>query len=503
MTKRKKIITICLSATGLTIVPSVVVASVVTNDETFSNKENLKNNNTASKYSFFDYNFNTKDEIIEYVTSSANVNSRMSKTPYRWTLNVNNKLVTFDNQEELFNYLNNFIETKSYTSYTNSFKTSQDGDEDDLKTDANGALLPSELSKMNFNENVKTQRVYRGKNNSIHLTEKEAKDTYFEKHEVYYFNGIFFRTKEELSVWLEQNMNNLTDSEVYEITFQNIAGNNSIPINVEKLKADILLSKETNKIPNVIDNFVRSNNKSFIEYKSALQPNTKKYISSEHVDEIHDYEANYVQLISNQGKGNYIIDTSTEDTADLIGPYYVKSGTEILQITDKSKWKKVSGNDYHVVNEMLQKELICKFMNLILATPPNDPLNPEYNESNIEPSKNALYTIPEIQKEINEYFDDLCNNFPNVYKSIQSLYNTMKQGKKFGEFLKTPVLFVHTIDQIIYYNGSQEFIDKTRDIYSKICDHFDKLIYSTIPKTFLKANNGTYFTTKDLFKVDN
>ncbi|MDE6472915.1 MAG: hypothetical protein K2K73_00675 [Ureaplasma sp.] len=142
-------------------------------------------------------------------------------------------------------------------------------------------------------------------------------------------------------------------------------------------------------------------------------------------------------------------------------------------------------------------------MNLILITPPNDPSDSKYNDSNIEPSKNALYTIPIIQKEINEYFDDLSNNFPSVYKSVQKLYNTMKQGKKFGEFLKTPVLFVHTIDQIIYYNGSQDFIDKTKDIYSKICDYFDKLIYSIIPKSFLKANNGTYFTTKDLFKVDN
>ncbi|MDE5599715.1 MAG: hypothetical protein K2I49_02150, partial [Ureaplasma sp.] len=486
MNKKTKIFTISVTCASLVFVPTLTSVSIILN----SNKI-ISNAIVNSKLNFMDQDFETKQDVLNYANSISQVYNRSIKTPVKWSINANGETLTFDNQKDIYNYLEtNFITKKSYTSYTNDFLT-----------DSIGAILPSEMPKMNFSENTKTQTIYRGKNNSIYLTEKEAKDTYLQAHEVYYFNGIFFRSKEELSNWLEKNIMNIKgskDLKAYEISLKDPNGGLSLPMKIYDLKKDFA----NNITPRPIESFVKTNSKPYFKYKN--DNNEDAFVSEKNVNKLaNNYDASYVNLISNQGKGNYIVDTAADDKADLIGPYYVKSGTEILQITDKTKWRKIEGKDHAIVDEMVQSELISQFMNLILFSPPNDLNNPKYNESNVYHSKNALYTIPILQEEINTYFDDLYSNFRVVYNSVKSLHDTMSQGKKYGEFLKTPVLFVHTIDQIIYYSGDQEFIDKTREIYTKICNHFDKLIYSTIPKKFLKSKNNKYFSIKDLFKVDN
>ncbi|MDE6289536.1 MAG: hypothetical protein K2L64_02095, partial [Ureaplasma sp.] len=441
-------------------VPSIVATTVVS-----ENQQNKVINNVDSfkKYNYLDEEFDSIEEALSYANSNSEKFQKRTKYASKWSLNVNNNLVMFDEADKVYDYLEQYIKPVPYTSYTT-----------DLQTDYIGALYPNEMSKMNFDNNSKIQTVYRGKDNSIHLSIEDAKKSYLRIHEVYYFNGIFFRTKEELSQWLEQNIENCK-GKVYEISFKNAEGRNSLPINIDLLNSQL----SQNKVPYIIENFVKTSNKPYFEYEDKTTGETL-YISESSINEIvNDYDSSYIHMQSNQGLGNYIIDTTTEDEADFIGPYYVRSGSEINQISDNSKWSKISGVDFQLINDMASNELISKFMNLMLSSFKND------NASN--DTQTEIYNFPDVtlQTKVNNYFIDLEKNVNRVYKSIINLFNTMKQGKRYGEFLKTPVLFIHTIDQMVAYNVEQKYIDKTREIYSLICDYYDNQLYSTVPSRLL------------------
>lgn len=469
MNKKIKIIISCAFASTIIITPLVTTISILKNNK-------FENN---IQYSFLDQKFKTKKEAFDYANTIAKSYENETKSPIKWSLKDNNELKTFSNQKDVFSYLNQFIEEKAYTSFTN-----------DLKTDAFKALLPSEILKMNFNSNIKTQTIYRGKDNSIHFSEEDAKKSYLQIHEVYYFNGLFFRTKEELGIWLEKNISNFnSNSSIYEILFQDIDGTLSMPIRIDDLKKDFA----NNKTPASIEYFVKTANKPYFKYENK-ELNKTFFVSENNLNEISKYyNPKYTQITSNQGKGNYIIDTSTDDEASLIGPYYIKSGTEIKQITDRTKWKKIDGTNYSIADKLKERNIISNFMNLLLANP--------YNES--KRIINTFFSIKDIQNQIDSYFNLLYKNCPEIYKSLDNLFQTMKQGKRYGEFLKIPVLFLHTLDQMIYYNVDQLYIDETRKIYSLICDYYDEQLYSMVPKKFLLKKNKEEFSFKKIFGINN
>lgn len=483
MTKKGKILITSMALASVVSVPLIVTSSIIFNQKKVS----------KSKYLFDNQTFESQQSALLYAASKADSYYKETKTPIEWSINDNNKLITFDSYNSAVEYLKRFIEKKEYTSYTNN-----------LKTDSIGALELNEISKMNFSD-VTKKTVYRGKNNSIYTSEESAKKSYFEIHEVYYFDGIYFRTKEELAVWLEKNMQNYQNNKnksTYEIVLENGNGATSMPIKLDELK-EFYSTHQDSDIPYQVDNFVKANAIPYFKYHDKVL-NKDIFVNTDDAENelIKNFNPSFVKLISNGAKGNYLVDTSTEDKAELFGPYYVKSGSEILDMDDRSKWRKLEGTDHQIVDQMRQNELVSKFMNLILAVPSESANEQLFNSK--ETSELKIYEIPDIQFQIDEYFKTIQKDLPKIYNSIVNLYKNMKNGKRYGEFLKTPILFVHTIDQLIYYNAPQKYIDMTREIYTLICEYFDTQLYSIVPEIFLlEENNQKKFSFVDLFKVNN
>lgn len=424
-------------------------------------------------YEFLNQKFANKQDAINYANNLTIFNSSNVNTPVSWSLNVGNKIINFQSPSEIIDYLNKYIDTKEYTTYKNNIETNSDG-----------SIVVDEIKNMNFTDSNPVP-IYRGKNNTIHTSLQSAQDSYLNIHEVYYFDNLFFRSKEELSIYLEKKFSSPSSTKnVESIVIKNKNGEVSLPINLSDIKN---IDDPNSKTRDYINDFVINNTDPYFELVDSA--NIKHYFNKNNVNEIQNsYNPNFVKLMSNQGKGNYIVDLDKEDEYTLYGPYYVKSEASIEMMTDPDNWRKSEGIDNQFISNALVNEKVTNFFNSLVY------------EDEIE---DKIFTYSPIQSDIDAYFSELNEEFPQIYNSIFEISTTMKKGKRYSQFLKLPILFVHTIDQLVFYRAPQKYIDKTREIYTKITQYFDEKMKYSIPRDLLIGVDGTIFSFENLFGINN
>ncbi len=433
------------------------------------------------KYHFADKEFDNKLELFSWAKENAKKDNIKIREREKWSINWDGKRKYFQNVNELDEFINSKIITHTASTSLN------------LELDDNLEIQSSDLPKLNLDLNPERVNVYRGRSNSIYKNEIDAKKSYLEIHDAYHFNNLYFRTKEELKLYLKQNYDLIDSRDSADVTIKSPSGLVTKPISIKELK-----NNNQDEI-NYLRNFILDNNKKYIEMKVGENSNDGYWYYDQKdieknignvVTNFNDYS--FVPINSNQGEPNYIVDLSSSDDFDLIGPYYVKSSSTIKQITNKDKWRKIEGNDYKYADNQILLNLFSNFINIFS-----------------EDTDNSAYpfSIKNIQGKINDYFESLHQEYPNVFDSVINLNKQMKRGKRYSSFYKMPILYIHTIEQLVLNCADQNMIERTREFYNYVANYIDSQLECLVPKDFLLSSNQKVefkkFSFTELFGFNN
>lgn len=485
MKKNKIILTASLTAIAALTIPVPILITLKQNQE----KPELQ----AKKYQLFNHEFDTENEAMDYGNASALKSATTIDEPMSWSLKMGDRLQNYNDPALANAYLESRIDSYPYQTSRNS-----------LSLNSDHSLLDDEIKNLHFENspNNELATAYRGKNNYFYDSEQKAKLSYLNIHEAYLYDNIYFKTKEELAIYLEKKLTKI-DPSATKPQAVIIKGKNN-QFSTPFLVSDIqnLNSPDRSDTKKAIYDFVENNYQNYFVVKDKENPT--QYFNYENIDKIKEnFSPNYTQLITNQSKGRYIVDLDKSDKYDLIGPYYVNSDDTIELMMDKKNWRKIDGNDYSIVTNIAHQQLIVKFFDSILGNNYNAKTDKIFDFQTGVQNPKLAKIASQLQKDVDAYFSVMQQEQPAIYQDLVDIYTTMKQGKRYSEFLKLPVIFLATIDRLLEQRCRQKYIDYTRKIYTEITDYYDLLVKYSLPKTFLKGAKGSDFDFTNLFEINN
>lgn len=454
-------------------------------------------------------NLNSEDSF-NYVLNNATKKSEETETSNsRWsiTLNNTNEVMYFDSPEQMQAKLGTYIqENFANTSY--DLEKYIDPNTGILGGNEQGDDLWKNLNLGVNTQNLKIQTVYRGENGQIFTNEIDAKNSYLQLHEAYYFNDIYFNTKEELRKYLLDEYFYDTSIKPNAITIKSPNNTISAPINLNDINFE-----------NIVKSFVESNASKVLKYdrtkneNGESKPDKTIYFTPENYmdkyNEINLNDLDYQYIASNQGKSKYILDLDASDEHNLYAPYIYDGTLDIGSFSNKDNWQKAKESDN--VNIPYQdseaNHIIGTFFSFLLSE--DQSINNTLYDNNVK--KVRLFDIPEIK--VNNTYDNTLSgtvNFDDYYLSemrktdkllfdeVLEMYRTMLRGKRYNAFYKIPLLYSFIMQRIVSYNLSQSFLNLTVDYFGSICDYLQDGLELTILNNKLLDN---FYAKKPKFNI--
>ena len=488
--KKVLLTSILVPITVAAVVPgiSLSIAKIVEANSIYNINSAKYNNMLQFDGSYFE----SQSDLIEYANKITQYSRQEQRKNIRYT--VKNDL---DIKELSADALDSFLNERIKVYDVNSSIIPEKG--------LNGSINPDNLKFMNGSENSsKKVTIYRGKNNSIHLSENAAKDTYFEVHDVYFYKNTYFPSKDHLKNYLKDTQNEWWDAATPKsIVLRAPNGQISDLIQISDLKA--LNSKAATDDANLqtrIKDFIRVNAINNMEYRKS---DTKKlwYDKTTIGNFANDYVPNYIYVQSNGGAANYIIDAAAMDNIGVNGPYFATTSGSIANITDRNLWQETTVADRLDTAQYDNVQILSKFLDSALGMS-SDPSSNTVISNKFFKLDAKSDADKKLQEDIDQYYYDIAKDEPDIYASISNTYEQMKKGKRYNSFYKIPILFYQTLDQIVYWKAPQKLADRTRDIFERLCDYYDRKLDALVPTVQLWNTGSTQrqiFSMKNIFHI--
>lgn len=488
--KNKKIKNILLTTSFF------AIASIIALSTSLATYFSIKNNRNNKIYSFDGLKSNNFESLFNNVSSKYFKSSNFMNERYKWSINNGKSTLYFNNpkylRDEIMKYIN---VSRGFSSY-------------DIKNNSNylGAYgeLSSEGTSKIYSDNYDDlkQRIYRGRNNSIFLSEKEAKDSYLNIHDAYYFNNLYFRNKEQLELYLNReyyfdnnsegfksakkvisvlNENNLSTSEA--INKENLFS--ALDQTSDQNQKDVINSKKS------FANFVSQNVNNYIEFDNN---GTYSYYKKEDINSVSDLmnyfdNPDFTKLYSNEGKNTYIVDLDQDDKANLYGAYIISSTKDLEMMKDKNQWYKTS-TENKLISKQKDSILISSIFDIFLIPDENN-----NNPINIQSLNEYV---------LNNYFNLLKSKHLNIFNNLKTLLEKIRRGKNYNKFYELILSYTFLINQLISSRANEDMIIKTKEVFNDIAMYIDKIIYMIFPKNLLIGKNDQLISfTKILNFKDN
>ncbi len=464
MNKKSKI----LSVFGFLSISAITVGSV-----SLSTTGLFQSNYRRQNYYFDNRLFSSYAELSNYVNDNLFDSNVQVENRNKWSIVKDGKIIYYSDPKNLRDSLK-----KDITNYKGKTSLSK------INSDDQYGISASDLSKIYFNNPGKAT-IYRGRNNSIFENENSAKDSYLSIHDAYYFNGMYFRNKEDLTLYLDSIYYADSNSEGYQqkssnktIAILDSRDNYSAPIDMGNLYNQNIDLKESNNSRKEFTNFITSGTNAYVEIKTNSGYN---YFSKDNISNIELKDAfldpDYTKIYSNQGQGTYVVDLDSEDNNSLFGPYFTNSSKDILLMKDTKNWKKISKDDPLITKEQDSKQ-VANFLSLIIP-----------QEIETEETKGTFppINIKVLNEELKDYFNKLKSINSNLYSGYLNFLSTIQKGKNYNFFYSIILSYSWIINNLIQYRANESIIKGTKIMFNKISKLIDKNIYLLIPKKLLHS----------------
>ena len=257
MTKKSKTLMASIIAPILLagILPGTAIA--ISNTINENSNKNIQYKNDDSSYMLNNTYFDNEEEMMNYINENITHATIENKYPVKYTVKNDPTYSEFDSVDGI----NNFIKGK-ITPYTvNTSKT--------IQTGAMGEISPNEFFYLNGDDRSSTIDIWRGKNNKPYKNEWDAKMSYYEPHDGYFYKNAYFSTIQQLEQYLYANRDEWYENKVVSsIKLKAPNGQESQPIQISDLKAATKAGDNSTikTLKEYIKNFVRVNAKDVIAY---------------------------------------------------------------------------------------------------------------------------------------------------------------------------------------------------------------------------------------------
>lgn len=339
--------------------------------------------------------------------------------------------------------------------------------------------------------------IYQGKNDNFYYGEDEAKLSYFKMGSGYFYNGMYFHTKEDIRKYLEKisNSSEKLPEDKY-IILQSVNNTVSQTLSLKKLKEKdreelIKLANFISQNTNVQFTFFNQNT-NVLEYINSNDNNLIEKLLKKLEDS--NYKFNYTRINSTQNKTQYYIDNDKEDQNNLFGPIFFTGSSDIKNLERKSEWTKVESTDNIPVNKHIRSTLASNFFDLIISEIqfdvedplfkdhkdlmffyfPYDTQNKEYDMENLELNESWLNLMLNIE-----------NEKPVIISKLQELAKTFSKSKKSSSFYKIPTYYYFLLDQMIETGASENLIMNLKEFFVSLGN---------------KVNRNLQFLNNQIFK---
>ena len=452
--------------------------------------------NIAS-YKFEGKSFSSVDSAFDYVQKNSEVKSYQKEgMGSKWTVTMNGVKRSFDTPEALREYLfSNQIKSEKYNTSLNL---------DNYVDKSTGILGLDDSLWASMNSGASSaaskQTVYEKSNGGFTTDSDEAMKSYFSVQDAYYFNNMYFNSKETLRNYLISDYLPNTRGTFNSITIEGPNGVKSNPISLSDTSENGAIKE--------IKNFIDANAEKVVTYTNS---NTQEQINinrkniNDVIGDIRVEDLDYQHVQSNQGESRYIIDNSIEDEHNLIGPYFYKGNMDVGSFSNKNMWKKVNGVSKQVYQESTIDKLVGNFFTLII----NDDNQVNKQETQTNETKPHIFRtvlVTTDNQSLDEWYLEQIKAYNvDLYNEIVTTLNSLMNGKKSNTFYKLPVMYSFIMQRLINMNATNEMIALTIGYFSKVADFIqDSLELSILDESLLiRSKDNKKFNVKEFFGIGN
>ncbi len=445
--------------------------------------------------------FNIYGESFDNINSAANYiknNSVEAKQEY-WTIEYNNSKKVFNTPEELRAFvLDKFIYQEQYITNENlnNFK--------DPLTNSLKSEFWQHVSKYNPQDPQSTNLtkvIYQGFKNEIFENLDSAVDSYFEVHDAYFFNNIYFNSKNDLKNYLVTTYLPSNNEKVNSIVLKGPNGIVSTPI-------DLLNPVGAAQS---IDSFIKNNALKVVKYKNSK---TNEYINitnsnvNDVLHKINIEDLSYVHMQSNQGESRYVIDNY--DNSNLIGPYFYNGILDVGSFKNKNMWKKVNNISKQVYMNSKIDAMIGSFFSSVIVD--DNVLN--VYESEVEKKDIPIFRTSLIAKSAEQnngkeltlddwFMMELKQLSPRLYNELSHINFELMKGNKYNTFFKIPIMYSFIMQRVVSWGLSQITMDVVNFYFEKVCDYIQDAIEVVLmdESLLVRRKDSKKFNVKDLFRI--
>ena len=455
--------------------------------------------NSIKRYEFKGMKFNSLNSVEKYVKKNSKVETeRVQVAENKWSIELEGIKYTFDSPEELRDYLfNSFIKKEQYTTTLNLNERVDLGTGKLMLTDEELATLHK-----GGTESAKLIDVFLGKSDAAYKNADDAQKSLFMVQDAYYFNGMYFNSKEELRKYLISDY--LQNKDNVNLSFNTIVlvgpnGSKSNPIKVDKDNPEETVG--------YIDGFIRSNYVTTLEYTNSVSQNTIQIDNKnkhEKLDEINMKDLSYQHVYSNQGESRYVLDVTTGDEHNLMGPYFYQGNLDAGAFANKSMWKKANNIKKQVYEESKIDQAIGDFFSIVSND--NVQLGQEENNDDNAPALFRTFITNESGQRIDPAFiEDLHKFDPKLAQEVLDMNENLTKTKRFNTFYKVPILYSFILERLLTYSNSQKMIDITVKYFTDVANFLqDAIEIAVVDESLLyREIDNKRFSVVDLFNIGN
>ncbi len=452
---------------------------------------------SIASYKFDGKSFSSVDSAFDYVKNNSEVQEYQNEgMKSKWYVTMNGVKRSFDTPEALRQYLfANQIQSEKYSTSLNL---------DNYVDKSTGILgLDDSLwSSMNSgtNANANKETIYEKSNGGFATNSDDAMKSYFSVQDAYYFNNMYFNSKETLRNYLISDYLPNTRGTFNSITIEGPNGVKSNPISLSDTSENGAIKE--------IKKFIEANAEKVVTYTNSKTQKTVN-INRKNIDavigEVNVEDLDYQHVQSSQGESRYIIDNSIEDEHNLIGPYFYKGNMDVGSFSNKSMWKKANGVSKQVYESSVIDNLIGTFFTTIINDDNQvNKLETQTNESKPHIFRTLLVTAD--NQSLDEWYLEQVKAYnADLYNEIVTALNSLMNGKKFNTFYKIPVMYSFIMQRLINMNATNDMIALTIGYFSKVADFIqDSIELSLLDSTLLtRSSDGKKFDVKEFFQIGN
>lgn len=477
------------------------------------NYQEIKNN----KVIFDNQEFDSINDAYDYARMKTNMVSYQLSNKNLYSLNVDNQIKLFDSMLELNDFVNNKIKIIENCE-TNIIQHNLDP--------IDNSIYINDLYK--YNIDISNNQKY--SNNLINIYKKngggyvivqddvneaiiKAKESYLEIHKAFYFNGIYFKSKQDLEIYIRN---------VYVKKFTNDFKDD---VNNKKYKKIYYFDEQGKIFVSQPIDFSRDIDNVLIEIARFLNTNNHQYLR------IYDSNTNQPQFLkfdrfqnsiignigelisinnlpilkklNNDNKSLYIVDANINEEFELYGPYFLNTDKTIDKITDPNGWNISNDSPYEVVRSQVIT-LLSSFLDLFLT-------RTDYNQS-FSKSHDSLFYLSELSNEVYDAEQNLLNalskiktsNDSNLLNDLYQMFNSLQNTKSYCTLYAIPTIYNYLKDQLIINQADPLTVILFKTYFDVLCDNIQAIfegIFGDLLNEF-NNDNGKRFNFAQFFGIN-